>query len=141
MFKDKSPKSAQSMEPWWGSNRITEANKVLESYYAALHRPPPTLWGLDHPSTSKRLLAKILHANLTLGRDYKPRFKVWSSQGNIMGNLYTYDTHFILKLVTSVIRSKLSKLGSYIKSWEAGGIINRRIGLWIVWSYIIWEKK
>lgn len=102
---------------------------------------PPTLWGLDQPSTSKRLLAKILHANLTLGRDYKPRFKVWSSQGNIMGNLYTYDTHFILKLVTSVIRSKLSKLGSYIKSWEAGGIKNRRIGLWIVWSYIIWEKK
>ena len=32
--------------------------------------------------------------------------------------------------------ARLSKSGSYVRSWEVGGIVNRRIGLCIIRSYI-----
>ena len=39
------------------------------------------------------------------------------------------------------LETRLSKSRSYVESWEVSGIVNRRIGSWIVKSYIIWEKK
>ena len=43
-----------------------------------------------------------------------------------------------LKITT---KPRLLKSGFYIRSWEVGGIIDRKIRSWIVRFYIIWEKK
>ena len=36
---------------------------------------------------------------------------------------------------------RLSKSRSYVELWKVSGTMDRRIGSWIVGSYIIWEKK
>ena len=44
---------------------------------------------------------------------------------------------FFLKAKSNVFHTRLSKSGSYVKSWEVGEIVDRKIGSWIVRSYII----
>ena len=43
--------------------------------------------------------------------------------------------------ITPLSCTRLSKSGSYVGSWEIGGIMDHRIGLWIIRSYIIWDKN
>ena len=44
---------------------------------------------------------------------------------------------FFLKAKSNVFHTRLSKSGFYIESWEVGGIVDHKIGSWIVRSYII----
>ena len=50
------------------------------------------------------------------------------------------DAIMLSSLLAYWLGPRLSKSGSYIGSWEVGEIVDRRIGSWIVRSYIIWEK-